>query len=120
MKFHINETADEGYFPYDILIDDTKELNEKADEIQKAKGKLPLFDDFGEYDADNWYNFYLECNEKGVYGLWFEYGSGEAGDRIEISEQDKANAFKAVCDFFGGLDGYKAYIEKCTSDKVTD
>ena len=112
MKFYINETANMGYSPYDILLDDTNELNSIADRIQKAKGYLPLFDDSYEYDDENWYNFYLECDSDGVKGLWFEYGiDGAEGNRIELTEEDKANAFKAVCDFFGGLDEYKHYID---------
>lgn len=113
MKFYIDETADMGYSPYDILLDDTNELNTIADRIQKAKGKLPLFDYSGECDTEDWYNFYLMCDEDGVIGLYFTYGlDGSIGDDIEITEEDKVNAFKAVCDFFGGIDGYKEYINK--------
>lgn len=112
MKFYIDETADMGYSPYDILLDDTNELNTIADRIQKAKGKLPLFDYSGECDTEDWYNFYLMCDEDGVIGLYFTYGlDSSIGDDIEITEEDKVNAFKAVCDFFGGLDEYKHYID---------
>lgn len=113
MKFYISETADMGYSPYDIMLDDTHELNEMADKIQKRKGELPLFDEAA-YDRgeDNWYNFFLECDENGVTGLWFEYGYGaEYGDRIELSDQDKADAFTAVLNFYGGIEGYKAYMD---------
>lgn len=112
MKFYINETANMGYSPYDILLDDTNELNTIADRIQKAKGKLPLFDYSGEYDDEDWYNFYLECDENGVKGLYFVYGLDTSeGDNIKITEEDKADAFKAVCNFFGGIEEYKKYIE---------
>ena len=111
MTFYVNETANMGYSPYCILLDDTKELNAIADKIQKAKGKLPLFDYSGEYDAKEWYNFYLECDADGVSGMHFEYGSGgEYCDTIPMTDEDKVNAFKAVLDFFGGLGAYKNYI----------
>lgn len=113
MKFYINETAGDGYSPYNILLDDTKELNSIADEQQKAKGKLPLFDDSGEYDDTGWYDFFLECNINGVKRLYYEYGlNGEFLGEINLTEQDKMEAFKAVLDFFGGIEEYKEYINE--------
>ena len=114
MTFYINETADMGYSAYCILLDDTNELNAIADNIQKAKGKLPLFDDSGKYDPNDWYNFYLRCDTEGVKGMYFEYGLDmEFGDNIPMTDEDKAEAFKAVLDFFDGIDGYKDYIRSC-------
>ena len=113
MTFYINETANCGYSPYRILLDDTTELNAIADKQQKAKGKLPLFDYSGEYDGDDWYDFFLLCDSHGVDNLVYEYGAGmEPAGEIELSEQDKTDAFKAVCDFFGGIEGYKEYIKE--------
>lgn len=115
MKFYINETADDGYCPFRVLLDDTKELNTIADNIQKAKGKLPLFNygDGEECDDDSWYNFYLICNRNGVDTLEFEYGDRmEYCDTIPLTEEDKKNAFDAVLKFFGGVDGYKQYIDE--------
>lgn len=113
MQFYINETADMGYSPYNILLNDTKELNALADSIQKKKGEIPLFDYSGEYDDDNWYDFYLECNIDGVKGMYFTYGVGDKyGDEIKLTEQDKKDAFKAVCDFYGSIEDYKEYVAK--------
>ena len=113
MKFIINETADMGYSPYTILLDDTKQMNEIADIIQKQKGELPLFDDSAEYNADDWYNFYLDCDVDGVKKMWFEYGmGGDYCDEIELTEIEKVVAFETVCDFFGGLERYRDYIEE--------
>ena len=112
-EFYINETCGDGYCPFDILLDETGYLNEIADEQQKAKGKIPLFDNSGEYDGNDWYNFFLECNENGVSRLYYEYGlSGEFGDDIEIDEVTKQNAFSKVLAYFGGLDKYKEYIKE--------
>lgn len=111
MKFVLDDSSDQ-YNPYDILLVDTSELNAIADKIQKAKGGIPLYDDSAEYDDEEWYNFYLTCDINGVKQLWFEYGDGGVGDEIPITEQDKADAFKAVCDYFGGIEGYREYIDK--------
>ena len=116
MTFYINETADMGYSPYNIMVDDTRELCDMADNIQKAKGTLPLFDDSGDYNPDDWYNFYLRCDVSGVSGMYFEYGIGDIyGDEIPMTDEDKAEAFRAVLNFFGGIGGYKEYIERCES-----
>lgn len=113
MTFYINETASDGYNPYRVLLDDTHELNMIADKNQKADGKLPCFDNSGEYDDVGWYDFFLECDTNGVKRLAYEYGlNGQPLGEIELSEQDKTNAFKAVCDFFGGIEGYKEYIRE--------
>lgn len=114
MTFYINETCNRGYSPYDILLDDTDELNEIADKIQKAKGKLPLFnyEEDEEYDGESWYNFFLTCDEDGVSSMYFEYGDGaEYCDEIPLTEKDKKDAFDAVLKFFGGIDEYKEYIK---------
>jgi len=87
-------------------------MNQIADEIQKRKGRLPLFDDSGEYDDEDWYNFYLECDLDGVFGMYFTYGISErGGNEIELSNEDKAKAFEAVLEAFGGYEKYKKYIE---------
>lgn len=111
-KFFIDETSDMGYSPYNILLDETQTMNELADKIQKAKGNLPLFDDSGDYDPDDWYNFYLECDEDGVKCMYFEYGiSSEYCDEIELTEEEKQEAFEQVIKFFGSKDEYRKYIE---------
>ena len=113
MEFYINETSNQGYSGYNILLDPTHEMEQMADEIQKAKGKIPLFDDTGEYDNEDWYDFYLTCDENGVKEMYFTYGiSDEYGDEIELSELDKLKAWKAVLEFFGGIKGYKKYLEE--------
>ena len=113
MEFYISEDAADGYSPYHILLDDTKILNAIADEKQKAKGKLPLFDDSGEYDPNDWYDFFLQCDITGVKRLYYQYGmSGEYGDEILLSEREKKKAFRKVLDFFGGMKGYKEYIKE--------
>lgn len=113
MNFHINETADDGYCPYQILLDDTNELNEIADRIQKAKGELPLFDYSGEYEGEDWYDFYLECDGNKVIALRFEYGwSGTRGGYIELTDEDKIKAYEEICKFFGSVEDYKEYIRR--------
>ena len=111
MEFYINETAGMGYCPYNILLDDTNELNSIADRIQKAKGELPLFDYTGDYDSENWYNFFLTCGKQGVDCLYFEYGmDGTYCDEIQLTDEDKVNAFNAVIDYFGSDEKYNEYI----------
>lgn len=115
MTFYVNETANDGYSPYRVLLDDTKELNAIADKIQKAKGELPLFnyEDGEEYNGESWYDFFLICDTDGVDRLEFEYGDGmEYCDDIPLTEQDKRDAFDAVLKFFGGIKGYKEYIDR--------
>ena len=112
-EFYINETCGMGYCPFDILLDDTKLLNSIADIQQKAKGERPLFDGSEDCDLEDWYNFFLECNEDGVSRLYYEYGmGGEYADEIEIDEVTKQNAFTKVIEFFGGINGYKNYIKE--------
>ena len=111
MDFLINETSADGYSPYEILLDDTPELNSIADCIQRKKGNLPLFDDSGEYDDQNWYDFYLRCNLDQVNGMYFEYGiSGEYCDEIPMTDKEREEAYAKVLDFFGGYGEYKRYI----------
>lgn len=103
----------DGYCPYNILIEPLGRLDEEADRLQKADGKLPCFDDNGEYDDQDWYDFFFETNENGVSSLYFERGiSGEYGDEIEIDEETKRNAFEVILDYYGGLEGYKEAIEE--------
>lgn len=119
MEFYIDDSAKDGYSPYNILLVDTNELNTIADAIQKEKGELPLFDYTQDYDADDWYNFFLECNADGVSGMYFTYGAGdEYADAIELNEEDKRKAFEAVLEFFGGLNGYKNYINEYEGEVV--
>ena len=111
-KFYINESCDAGYSPFTILLDDTDQLNSIADDIQKEKWELPLFDTSGEYDPDDWYDFFLECDLDGVHGMYFQYGNcPDYCDSIELDDESKRKAYEAVLKFFGGIDGYKEYIE---------
>lgn len=114
-NINIDSDQIDGYSLIRILIDDSSYLNSIADKIQKAKGMLPLFDDSGEYDPDNWYDFYLDVNVKElkVNCLYFEYGiNGEYCDVIEIDDETKEYAMKTICEYYGGEDEYKKRLYK--------
>lgn len=97
-----------GYDPHRVCIEDTNKLNTIADQIQKAKGELPLFDYSGEYDGNDWYDFFFVTDGKEVHELYFQYGLGaDIGDEIEIDEETKRNAFEVICDYYGGYDEYQ-------------
>lgn len=97
-----------GYDPRRVLIDSTNKLDSLADQIQKAKGELPLFDDSEEYNSEDWYNFYFDTDGKRVTTFYFEYGlGGDYCDEIEIDEETKRNAFEVICNYYGGYDEYQ-------------
>lgn len=104
----VTEDQIEGYSPYRVCVYETNELNALADYIQKAKGELPLFDYSGEYNSEDWYNFYFDTNGKEITSFYFEYGlDGDYGDVIEIDKETKQNAFEVICNYYGGYDEYQ-------------
>lgn len=84
-------------FRNEAKIEPLGSLEREADRIQKAKGKLPLFDYSGEYDNDDWYEFYFKLDGDKVTDLEFIYGlGGYTGDVIEIDEQTKRSAEEMI------------------------
>ena len=103
----------DGYCPTHVIVEDNEELISVADKLQKAKGKLPLFDTSVEYDPDDWYNFYLEldiCGDR-VNALTYEYGlSGEYCGSIYLTDEQKEKAYQVVIDYYGGINKYKGIV----------
>lgn len=89
----------------ELQIESLNSLDEEADRIQKAKGKLPLFDDSGDYDSEDWYEFFFTYEEGIITGLYFQYGiSHEYGDEIKIDEETKLNAQSKLEAYMKGRD----------------
>lgn len=117
-KDEISVTEDQilGYDPHRVLIYSTNKLDAIADQIQKEKGELPLFDYEGEYNDRDWYDFYFDTDGKRVTSLYFQYGLGaDYCDEIEIDEVTKQNAFEIICEYYGGFDEYQKACEQFLS-----
>lgn len=101
-------------YPLTIPILSTIKLDNEADRIQKAKGELPLFDDSGEYDCDDWYEFHFTTNGKEVTGLYFDYGIKrmDGYGEIDIDDITKHNAWEVICKAWGGEKKYRRCCDK--------
>lgn len=60
---------DQAYVSFPIVfptvrlqLASTKGLDAIADELRKAEGDLPFFDDTGDYDDIGWYDFFIDLN----------------------------------------------------------
>lgn len=114
-EIYVNETSDEGYSPYRILLDDTNKLNAEADRLQLAKGERVLFDlsaPEGLYDDVDWYDFFVKLTETGdIISILYRYGfNGEECGEIEIDKETKKNIRTAIDDFFS-LTTYESWME---------
>lgn len=110
---YITEDQICGYSPMRVLIWDTHALNEEADRQQKAEGNLPLFDYSGEYDGNNWYDYFFITDGNKVTRLEYEYGIGGVPcGEIEIDETTKRNAWEVICDYYGGEEEYRKECEE--------
>ena len=106
---------EDGYFEHQIGKDGTISLwvNPTGtfeiiiDRIRKGIGKVPMFDDSGEYDCDGWYNFYVNTTESEVLSITAEVDSLDERNRedynkyeIPLTQEQKLWVFNAIKELY--------------------
>ena len=102
---------EDGYFDHyvdddgliSLWINPTGTFDVIIDRMRKGMGKVPMFDDSGEYDCLGWYNYYVNMNENEVVSITANVDSTDIRNRddyndyeIPMIKEQKKWAFDAI------------------------
>lgn len=117
MDIEVTEDQICYYNPCRVLLYDTIELDNIADNIRVKQGEIPLFNyddnpDWPEIDDEDWYDFYVETDGNNVTRFFFTDSGYSYEEDIEITEDSKKMLMEIIVDYYGGKEAYEDAIDR--------